>query len=63
MLKFAGQGISPTVATIFSDFLEKLKSEAIVDSATIERLSKALEGQKLDSQTLRAALLGESKSS
>jgi hypothetical protein len=55
--------ILPTVASILSDFVERLKSEAIADGPTIERLNKALEEQRLDPPSLRAALFGPPKGS
>jgi hypothetical protein len=50
--------ISPTVAAVFSGFLESLQNEKIVDEAAAERLRNTLDERKLDSESLRAALFG-----
>jgi hypothetical protein len=56
--------VSPTVATVFSDFLKKLESEKITDSETIERLRNILKEQSLDPASFRDALFEcESKKS
>jgi hypothetical protein len=48
--------LSPTVATVFSNFLKRLESEKIADAETIERVRNALNEQNLDPESLRAAL-------
>jgi hypothetical protein len=49
--------LSPTVATVFDNFLERLQAEKICDEATIKNLRKVLEDQKLDAESLRGALI------
>jgi hypothetical protein len=48
--------LSPTVASIFSEFLKKLEDEKILGPEAIEALRQNLTRQKLDPQTLRQAV-------
>ena len=48
--------LSPTVATVFSEFLKKLQTEDALGAPAIEALKQALEKQKLDPESLRKAM-------
>jgi hypothetical protein len=48
--------LSPTVASIFAEFLKKLESEKTLGVESIKALQQAFEEQKLDPETLREAL-------
>lgn len=45
-----------TVAEVFSDFLNKLEADAKLDKKIVERVKQALNEQKFDADSLRAAL-------
>jgi hypothetical protein len=47
--------LSPTVASIFVEFLKKLESEKTLGIESIKALQQAFEEQKLDPETLRKA--------
>jgi hypothetical protein len=53
--------LSPTVASIFAEFLKKLESEKTLGVESIKALQKAFEEQKLDPETLRQAILTADK--
>jgi hypothetical protein len=48
--------LSPTVASIFSEFLKKLEAEKILGVQAIEALRNILDEQKLDPESLRKVL-------
>jgi len=48
--------LSPTVASIFGEFLKRLEEQTLLDARAIEALREALEEQKLDPESLRAAI-------
>ena len=48
--------LSPTVASIFAEFVKKLDTEKTVDADAIEALRKAFDEQKLDPESLRKAV-------
>jgi hypothetical protein len=48
--------LSPTVASIFAEFLKKLKSEKALGDESIKALQQAFHEQKLDPETLRKAI-------
>jgi hypothetical protein len=48
--------LSPTVASIFAEFLKKLESEKTLEAESIKSLQQALNEQKLDPETLRKAI-------
>jgi hypothetical protein len=48
--------LSPTVASIFTEFLKKLESEKILGAEALEALRQAFEEQKLDAESLRKAV-------
>lgn len=48
--------LSPTVASIFAEFLKKLESEKILGPAAIDALKQSLDEQKLDPESLRKAV-------
>jgi hypothetical protein len=49
--------LSPTVASIFAEFLKQLESEKTVEVEAIRALQQALNEQKFDPETLRKAIL------
>jgi hypothetical protein len=56
--------LSETVTTVFSTFLTKLGEERILGDSALVKLREAFEQQKLDPESLRAAIFGsETKSS
>lgn len=55
--------VSPTVASIFAEFLKKLAADKTLDAAAIEALGQAFEEQKFDPESLRKAVFAASKSS
>jgi hypothetical protein len=48
--------LSPTVASIFAEFLKKLESEKILGAGAIDELRQAFDEQKLDPESLRKAV-------
>jgi hypothetical protein len=48
--------LSPTVASIFAEFLKKLETEKTVGADAIEALRKAFDEQKFDPESLRKAV-------
>jgi hypothetical protein len=48
--------LSPTVASIFGEFIKKLESEKVLGAEAIEALRQAFEEQKLDPESLRKAV-------
>lgn len=58
MPKAAPPVFSPTVATVFDNFLKALKEEKVIDDLNINALRAALEEQRLDIDDLRSALFG-----
>jgi hypothetical protein len=48
--------LSPTVASIFAEFLKKLESEKALEAESLKALQQALNEQKLDPETLRKAI-------
>ena len=48
--------LSPTVASIFAEFLKKIESEKALGAESIKALQQALGDQKLDPETLRKAI-------
>lgn len=48
--------LSPTVHTVFDQFLQKLKEEKVLSAAALEAFGLSLKAQKLDHDTLRDAL-------
>ena len=48
--------LSPTVASIFSEFLKKLESEKVLGAEAIEAVRQSFEEQKLDAESLRNAV-------
>lgn len=58
MAKPATAPLSPTVTAAFAAFFKKLEEEKIADKAAVERLAKAVQDQKFDHESLRAALFG-----
>ena len=48
--------LSPTVASIFAEFLKKLESGKALGAESIKALQQALDEQKLDPETLRKAI-------
>jgi hypothetical protein len=55
-MSVASPPLSPTVASIFAEFLKKLESEKTLGAESIKLLQQALNEQKLDPETLRKAL-------
>ena len=54
------QPISPSVRKVFDSFLSELSAKGILDAAAEARLKDVLlEKQKLDAESLSAALFGE----
>ena len=53
--------LSETVIAVFSEFLNKIKEEKILDEAAVAKLREALGRQKFDHETLRDALFGVEK--
>lgn len=48
--------LSPTVASIFAEFLKKLEFEKTIGAGAIGALRRALAEQKLDPESLRKAV-------
>jgi hypothetical protein len=48
--------LSPTVASIFAEFLKKLESEKTLGDESIKALQQAFDEQKLDPDSLRNAI-------
>ncbi|WLA66121.1 hypothetical protein [Bradyrhizobium diazoefficiens] len=57
----ASPPLSPTVASIFSEFLKKLESGKALGAELIKALQQALDEQKLDPETLRNAIFQQAK--
>ena len=56
MAKPAAPPMSPTVVTVFTEFLKGLEAEKDFDASIVERLRQCLNDQDLDADTLRDAL-------
>jgi hypothetical protein len=48
--------LSPTVEALFAEFLKRLEAEKVLTPPAFDALKSALKEQKLDTETLRAAL-------
>jgi hypothetical protein len=48
--------LSPTVMSIFVEFIKKLEAEEILLAAAIETLRQTFDQQKLDAESLRKAI-------
>jgi hypothetical protein len=48
--------LSPTVASIFAEFLKKLEKEKMLGAESIKALEQAFDEQKLDPESLRRAV-------
>jgi hypothetical protein len=48
--------LSSTVSSVFDQFLKKLEGDSVLNKSALEALREKLHGQKLDHETLRAAL-------
>lgn len=48
--------LSSTVSAVFEQFVRKLSEEKVLGKSALEALTENLHGQKLDAETLRAAI-------
>lgn len=51
--------LSPTVQSVFEEFLKKLQDQKTLDDKTIEKLRNALDLQKFDPESLRSVIFDE----
>jgi hypothetical protein len=54
--------LSPTVNSVFSQFLKRLSDEKVLGKAALDALAENLYGQKLDADKLRAAIFKSDES-